>query len=124
MKVINTAGFEVKFEKNGKTYRIPSDGFLHFIPDECFFEDNFQGLLRVVVPPVPVKQVIKQMESPKFDVNEPEIKEIIIEKIQKKKEKPLTGIKIKKELRSNLKKTRPTGKKKQVVEEESNGENN
>ena len=123
MKVINTAGFEVKFEKNEKTYRIPDDGLLHFIPDECFFNDNFQGLLRVIIPPVEVKKVIKEIEIIKSDFNEPEIKEIIIDKIQDKKEKPLKGIKIKKELRSDLKKTKPTNKKNKL-EEELNGKNN
>lgn len=120
MKVINVAGFDVKFEKNGRTYRVPNDGLLHVIPDECFFEDNFQGLLRVIVPPQQVKQVIKQIETPKFDVNEPNIKEIIIEKIEEKKSKPLKGVRIKSNVRSTLKKTRPTNVKK-LQKEEVNG---
>lgn len=117
MKVINVAGFDVKFDKNEKTYRVPNDGLLHVIPDECFFEDNFQGLLRVIVPPIPVKQVIKQMEAPKLDINEPKTKEIIIEKIEEQKNKPLKGIRLKSKVRSDLKKTRPTGTKKLAVEE-------
>ena len=120
MKVINVAGFDVKFDKNGRTYRVPNDGLLHVIPDECFFEDNFQGLLRVIVPPQPVKQVLKTIETPKFDINEPTIKEIIIEKIEEKKSKPLKGVKLNKKVRLERKKTRPTGKK-TLVTEESNG---
>jgi len=117
MKVINVAGFDVKFDKNGRTYRVPNDGLLHVIPDECFFEDNFQGLLRVIVPPQPVKQVLKTIETPKFDINEPTIKEIIIEKIEEKKSKPLKGVKLNKKVRLEKRKTRPTGKKTLVTEE-------
>ena len=117
MKIINVAGFDVKFDKNGRTYRIPNDGLLHVIPDECFYEDNFQGLLRVIVPPQLVKQVIKTINTPKIDINEPAIKEIIIEKIEEKNNKPLKGVRIDKSVRSKLKKTRPTGKKTLVTEE-------
>jgi len=117
MKIINVAGFDVKFDKNGRTYRIPNDGLLHVIPDECFYEDNFQGLLRVIVPPQLVKQVIKTINTPKIDINETAIKEIIIEKIEEKNNKPLKGVRIDKSVRSKLKKTRPTGKKTLVTEE-------
>ena len=117
MKVINVAGFTVRFEKNEKTYNIPNDGLLHVIPDECFYTDNFQGLLRVVVPPEPVKQILKKMDESKQDINEPEIKEIIIEKVEEKKNKPLKGIRLDKNIRSEKKKTRPTGKKPQEIEE-------
>jgi len=117
MKVINVAGFDVKFDKNGRTYSIPNDGLLHVIPDECFYTDNFQGLLRVIVPPQPVKQVLKTIDTPKFDINEPTIKEIIIEKIEEKKSKPLKGVKLNKKVRLEKKKTRPTGKKTLVTEE-------
>jgi len=120
MKVINVAGFDVKFDKNGRTYSIPNDGLLHVIPDECFYTDNFQGLLRVIVPPQPVKQVLKTIDTPKFDINEPTIKEIIIEKIEEKKSKPLKGVKLNKKVRLEKKKTRPTGKK-TLVTEEANG---
>ena len=111
MKVINVAGFTVSFDKNGKTYRIPNDGLLHIIPDECFYQDNFQGLLRVIVPPQPVKQVLKTIENPKADINEPSIKEIIIEKIEEKKNKPLKGVRLNKNVRLQKKKTRSTDKK-------------
>lgn len=120
MKVLNVCGFDMKFDKDGVTYKVPNDTKLHFIPDKCFYEDNFTGLLRVIVPPQPVKQVIKQMEFPKFDVNEPNIKEIIIEKIEEKKNKPLKGVRIKSKIRSTLKKTRPTNVKK-LQKEEVNG---
>ena len=120
MKVINVAGFTVKFDRNGRTYRIPNDGMLHFIPDECFYNDNFQGLLRVIVPPQPVKQILRTIENTKCDINEPTIKEIIIEKIEEKKNKPLKGVKINKKIRLEKKKTRNT-KKKILITEESNG---
>jgi hypothetical protein len=120
MKVINVCGFDMKFDKNGRTFRVPNDNLLHVIPDECFFEDNFQGLLRVIVPPQQVKQVIKQIDAPKFDVNEPNIKEIIFEKIEEKKNKPLKGVRIKSNLRSSLKKTKATNIKK-LEKEEING---
>lgn len=110
MKVINVAGFTVKFDKNNKTYTIPNDGLLHVIPDECFFTDNFQGLLRVIVPPQPVKQVLKTIENSRVDINEPEIKEIIIEKIEEKKNKPLKGVRIDKKVRLEKKKTRKIDK--------------
>ena len=117
MKVINVAGFNVKFDKNGRTYNIPNDGLLHVIPDECFYTDNFQGLLRVIVPPQPVKQVLKTIETPKYDINEPSIKEIIIEKIEEKKNKPLKGVRLDKKVRSEKKKTRPSDKKTLVTED-------
>jgi len=116
MKVINVAGFDVKFDKKGKTYRVPNDGLLHVIPDDCFYQDNFQGLLRVIVPPLPVKQIIKTIDTPKIDINEPKIKEIIIEKIEEKKNKPLKGIRLDLEVRTKLKRTRPTGKKRSKKE--------
>lgn len=114
MKVVNVAGFNVKFEKNGRTYNVYNNGRLHTIPDDCFYEDNFQGLLRVIVPPKPVKKVVKDMENDKkvVDINEPNIKEIVIDKVKEKKNKPLKNKKIKPEVRSKLKKTRPTGTKK------------
>lgn len=108
MKVVNVAGFDVKFEKEGRVYRVPNDGRLHPIPDKCFYEDNFQGLLRVIIPPQPVKQIIKKMEcfnKKNVDVNEPNIKEIIIDKVEEKKNKPLKGKKIKSKVRAELKKT-------------------
>lgn len=119
MKVINVAGFHVKFEKFGRTYNIPSDGLLHVIPDECFYEDNFQGLLRVIVPPNEVKQVIRKIENPRFiDFNEPNIKEIIIEKVEEEKNcKPLKGIRLNSGVRKGLRKSKPTGKKKLENEE-------
>jgi hypothetical protein len=104
MKVINVAGFNVRFEKDGVIYNIPYDNHLHVIPDKCFFEDSFQGLLRVIIPPISTKSIIKQIESNKtIDINEPNIKEIIIEKVEEKKNKPLIGVKIKKNIRSSLK---------------------
>jgi hypothetical protein len=115
--VINVAGFHIKFEKFGKTYKVPNDGLLHVIPDECFFEDNFNGLLRVIVPPQSVKQVLKTIDTPKFDINEPTIKEIIIEKIEEKKSKPLKGVRLSKKVRLENRKTRPNGKKTLVTEE-------
>lgn len=122
MKVVNVAGFPVKFEKNGRIFVIPSDNQLHPIPDECFYQDNFQGLLRVIVPPIQVKQVIKKMSTPTkmVDMNDPSIKEIIIDEVEKKNNKPLAGKKIKKSKRNELKKTRPNGKKKILVPEEEN----
>jgi hypothetical protein len=107
MKVINVAGFDVKFDKNGKTYFIPNDSLLHSIPDECFFQDNFQGLLRVIVPPVSVKQVVNRMNNfNKFvDIDNPSIKEIVIDEIEKKKNKPLAGKKLKNSIRQKLRKT-------------------
>lgn len=114
MKVVNVAGFDVKFEKEGRVYRVPNDGRLHPIPDKCFYEDNFQGLLRVIIPPQPVKQIVKKMEGSNknnVDVNEPNIKEVIIEKVEEKKNKPLKGKKIKSKVRANLKKTKKTTKK-------------
>lgn len=119
MKVVNVAGFDVKFEKEGRTYKVPNDGGLHQIPDRCFYEDNFQGLLRVIIPPQPVKQVVKKLETTEgtFDINEPNIKEIIIEKFEEKNSKPLKGKKIKSKVRSRLKKTRPTGRKKTTKKE-------
>jgi len=114
MKVVNVAGFDVKFEKDGRTYFVKNDSQLHQIPDKCFYEDNFQGLLRVVVPPLTVRQVVKKMETKEkaVDVNDQTIKEIVIDKIEQKKNKPLKGKKIKPKIRSKLKKTRLTGKKK------------
>jgi len=105
MKVINVAGFLIKFEKFGKTYAIPDDNQLHFIPDDCYFTDNFQGLIRVIVPPISTKQIIRRIESNNkpIDINEPNIKEIIIEKVEEKKNKPLIGVKIKPKIRSSLK---------------------
>jgi len=117
MKVINVAGFDIKFDKNGQTYKVPCDGLLHIIPDICFFEDNFTGLLRVIVPPQPVKQILKTIDSPKYDINEPSIKEIIIEKIEEKKNKPLKGVRLDKKVRSEKKKTRPSDNKTLVTEE-------
>lgn len=107
MKVINVAGFDVKFEKNGFTYKIPNDNLLHIIPDECFYQDNFTGLLRVIVPPVDAKKVINEMMLSRkhFDINEPKIIEIIIEKLEEKNKeenKPLKKIRIKKEIRDKL----------------------
>jgi hypothetical protein len=100
MKVINVAGFDVKFNRNGVDYYIPNDSKLHIIPDECYYIDNFQGLLRVIVPPVPVKQIIREFTGNRsIDINEPTIKEIIIEKIEEKKNRPLVGKKIKPKIR-------------------------
>ena len=120
MKVINVSGFPVKFEKEGKEYRVPNDNQLHMIPDVCYFQDNFQGLLRVIVPPILVQQVVKKMNTSTriVDVNDPTIKEVIIEKIEEKKSKPLAGKKLKSSVRKSLKKTRPTGKKKATTKEE------
>ena len=120
MKVVNVAGFPVKFEKDGKEIRVPNDNQLHIIPDQCFYEDNFQGLLRVIVPPMSVQQVVKKMNTPtkNVDVNDPTIKEIVIEKIEEKKSKPLAGKKLKASVRKNLKKTRKTGKKKTTKKED------
>ena len=120
MKVINVAGFTVKFEKDGRTYNIPNDNVLHTIPDKCFYEDNFQGLLRVIVPPTQVKMVVQKMNTPTrfVDVNDPTIKEVVIEEVEKKKNKPLAGKRLKSSVRKSLKKTRPTGKKKATTKEE------
>ena len=105
MKVLNVAGFPIKFEKEGVTYRVPNDGRLHMIPDKCYFEDNFDGLLRVIEPPQNVKQTLKQIKIPSYDINEPEIKEIIFNKIEEEETKPLKRIKIKESVRARLKKT-------------------
>jgi len=119
MKVVNVAGFTVKFEKDGRTYNIPNDNVLHTIPDKCFYEDNFQGLLRVIVPPTQVKMVVQKMNTPTrfVDVNDPTIKEIVIEHVERKNNKPLAGKKLSKSIRKDLKKTRPTGKKTSKEEE-------
>jgi len=111
MRVINVAGFDVEFEKNEKKYKVPADNQLHFIPDVCFFEDNFQGLLRVVVPPTSVKKAVN--EIPNADLNDPKVKEDVIEK---SKPKPLSGKKLKPKIRAKLRKTKPTGKKKVTTE--------
>ena len=120
MKVVNVAGFPVKFEKEGREFIVNADNQLHTIPDKCFYEDNFQGLLRVVIPPIPVQQVVKKMSTPNrsVDVNDPTIKEVVIEEVEKKKNKPLAGKKLKSSVRKSLKKTRPTGKKKATTKEE------
>jgi len=119
MKVVNVAGFTVKFEKDGRTYNIPNDNQLHVIPDKCYFTDNFQGLLRVIVPPTQVKMVVQKMNTPTrfVDVNDPTIKEIVIEHVERKNNKPLAGKKLSKSIRKDLKKTRPTGKKTSKEEE-------
>jgi len=114
MKVVNIAGFPVQFEKGGKTYSVPYDNQPHVIPDACFYEDNFQGLLRVIVPPVPVKKVVAKMEEP-VDIDDPTVKEVVIEK---SKPKPLAGKKLKPSIRAKLRKTRNTGRKKKVTAEE------
>ena len=64
---------------------------------------------RVIIPPQSVKQVVKKMETlnkPFVDINDPEIKEIIIEKIEDIKKKPLKGKRIKSSIRSKLKKSK------------------
>lgn len=106
MKVINVAGFDVKFEKDERMYHVPNDGNLHSIPDKCFYEDNFYGLLRVIIPPKPVQKVVKETH---IDINEPENKQEVIDK---SKPKPLKGKKLKSTVRKKLHRTRPTGKKK------------
>jgi hypothetical protein len=114
MKVVNVAGFDVKIEKNGKSYMILNDGQLHFIPDECIY-DNYQGLLRVIVPPVQMQKVINNNEiSQKIDFAEPiisEIKEIQLQEQAAKDKKVLLGVKLDKGTRIKLRKTRPTGPK-------------
>ena len=114
MKVINVAGFPVQFEKNSRLYKVPNDNQPHVIPDACFYEDNFQGLLKVVVPPAPVKKIVDKIDGG-VNLDNPEIKEIIIEK---SKPKPLAGKKLKSKVRANLRKTRNTGKKKETVKKE------
>jgi hypothetical protein len=108
MKVVNVAGFDMRFEKEGITYKVPNDGKLHIIPDRCFYEDNFQGLLRVIVPPTPVKQVVKEMVTfnKVVDINDETIKEIVIERVEEKMSKPLMGKKLKSKVREKLKKTK------------------
>lgn len=126
MKVINVAGFDIKFNKDDKIYFVPNDGKLHIIPDKCFFEDNFQGLLRVIIPPTPVKHVVKKMNTStkSVDVNDPTIKEVVIEKVEEKKKKPLAGKKLKPSIRKKLRKTRKTGKKKTKKNSNKKIENN
>lgn len=120
MKVVNVAGFNVKFEKNGKLYKVPNDNKLHLIPDSCYYEDNFQGLLRVIVPPAPVKKFANKMntKNKSVDVNDPTIKEVVIEKIKEDKKKPLAGKKLKTSVRKKLRKTKKTGKKKTTKKKE------
>lgn len=108
MKVINVAGFHVEFDKGGKTYKVPNDGNLHYIPDICYKEDNFQGLLRVIVPPEDIRRVIKADYSNMYiDINNDNIKEILIDKVEKKEiinnGKPINPrkIKIKKSIRDS-----------------------
>lgn len=107
MKVINVAGFPVKFEKEGRTYSVPNDNQLHIIPDKCYFEDNFQGLLRVIVPPTEVHQVTRKMNNKtrRVDINDPTIKEIVLDTIEEKKKKPLAGKRLKPAIRKKLRKT-------------------
>ena len=107
MKVVNVAGFDVSFEKDGIVYKVPSDNQLHLIPDNCYYEDNFQGLLRVIVPPLSVKQMVKKMSNGNrmIDINDSNVREIVIGKIEEKKSKPLAGKKIKASTRARLRKT-------------------
>jgi len=115
MKVLNVAGFDLKFERNERFVKIPNDGQIHQIPDDYFFAgDCLNGMLRIVVPPIAVSQVVKKMEPTNrtVDINDQTIKEIIIEQINEKKNKPLKGKKLKPKIRAELKKTRLTGKKK------------
>jgi len=121
MKVLNVAGFNLKFERNERVLNVPNDGQLHFVPDDYFFAgESFDGMLRVVVPPDPVKTIIKKMEKENkiVDINDPTIKEIVIEKIKEKESKPLKGKKLKSSVRTKLRKTRPTGRKKEVTKKD------
>jgi len=100
MKVLNVAGFDIQFDKNGKTFKVPNDGNLHYIPDICYKEDNFQGLLRVIVPPDDIKRIIRNDYSNIYiDINNDNIKEILIDKVEKKEiinnNKPINQKKIK-----------------------------
>lgn len=128
MKVVNVAGFDVKIEKNGSVYMIFNDGKLHYLPDECFFNDNFQGLLRVIIPPVQVQKVINNHEivsSGSIDFADPvisEIKEIQLHEQEEKDKKVLLGVKLNKETRARLHKTKNTGPKKRKKPVETNQE--
>lgn len=119
MKVINICGFDFKFDRGGRTYRIPADGMLHVIPDECYYTDNFQGMLRVIVAPLPIKRMASRMDRKVVDINDPTIKEIIIERVvneeEKKNSKPLSGVRLKDATRTKLKRTNNAGRKKKVV---------
>ena len=120
MKVLNVAGFDLRFEREGRVINIPYDNVLHSIPDDYFFAGEcFDGMLRIVIPPTSVTQIVKKMETNNrtVDINDQTIKEIIIEQINEKNNKPLKGKRIKPKIRAELKKTRPTGKKKVTSEE-------
>ena len=116
MKVLNVAGFDLKFERNEKVIRIPNDGALHSIPDDYFYQgDCFDGMLRIIVPPIPVQQVIRKMENinKSVDINDPSIKEIIIGKVEEKKNKPLKGKRLKPHIRAEFKKNKTINKNKE-----------
>jgi hypothetical protein len=49
---------------------------------------------------------METLNKPFVDINDPEIKEIIIEKIEDIKKKPLKGKRIKSSIRSKLKKSK------------------
>jgi len=120
LKVINVAGFHIKFEKNGKTYNVPHDGNLHNIPDICYKEDNFQGLLRVIVPPESIKRVIRNDYSNIFiDINNDNIKEILIDKVEKKEiinnSKPIDARKIK--IKSSIRESHKSKNNKKKTDE-------
>jgi len=120
MKVLNVAGFNLKFERNDRIINIPADNQLHAIPDDYFFAgESFDGMLRIVVPPITVKPIIKQMEkeNKSIDINDPTIKEIVIEKIEEKKNKPLKGKRIKSSVRAEIRKTRLNAKK-EIIQKE------
>lgn len=128
MKVVNVCGFDFRFDKEGKTYTIPNDGQLHIIPDDCYFEDDFNGLLRVIVPPTDVKAVLKRVNAKKaVDINDEDVKKAIEEELKKKNEKPLKGKKIKPKVRAERKHntftketTNPDGKKRSKAWQEKN----
>ncbi|MDD5651641.1 MAG: hypothetical protein PHF86_14700 [Candidatus Nanoarchaeia archaeon] len=123
MKVINVAGFDVKIEKNGNVYMVLNDGKLHYLPDECLYDDNFQGLLRVVIPPVNAQKVINSNEivsNKTIDFAEPvvkEIREIELQSLEENEKKVLKGVKLKKETRIKLHRTKNTSSKKEVIKE-------
>jgi len=105
MKVVNVAGFDMSFVKDEVLYNVPDDGRLHSIPDKCFYEDNFQGLLRVIVPPSPIKQVVNKMDSKdNIDINDHEVKQEVINKVEKNKKKPLANKRLSPNVREKFKK--------------------
>jgi hypothetical protein len=100
MKVLNIAGYPFGFNHGGDNYLIPYDGQLHPLPDDI---GEIKGL-QIIVPPKekPVNSIVNLTDSDLDNAVENE----------KSKVKPLKKVKIKKDTRSKLRKTKDTGPKK------------